>query len=59
MKPWLIPSTGGPADVSAKLHAQLPQLKTERLIVRPAQLADYSVWEEIMMGPKTPHLGPS
>ena len=57
MKPWLIPSTGGPADVSAKLHAQLPQLKTERLIVRPAQLADYSVWEEIMMGPNGVFLG--
>lgn len=57
MKPWLVPSTGIPADVTAKLHAQLPRLETARLLVRSARLADYPVWNEIMMGPNGVFLG--
>ncbi|MBO6789926.1 MAG: GNAT family N-acetyltransferase [Dinoroseobacter sp.] len=57
MKPWLVPSNGIPADVTAKLHAQLPQLETARLLVRPARLVDYPVWDEIMKGPNGVFLG--
>lgn len=57
MKPWLVPSNGIPADVTAKLHAQLLQLETARLLVRPARLVDYPVWDEIMKGPNGVFLG--
>ena len=57
MKPWLIPSTGGPAKLAATLQAALPRLETARLVVRPAQLGDYAIWEEIMMGPNGEFLG--
>lgn len=57
MHPWLVPSTGIPADVTAHLHAQLPRLETARLIVRPAQLRDYPVWDEIVMGPAGAFVG--
>jgi len=57
MQPWLTPPTGIPADLAAVLLAQLPRLETVRLVVRPAQLGDYPVWDEIVMGPAGAFVG--
>ncbi len=57
MQPWLVPPTGGPASAAAKVHAVLPRLETARLVLRPAQLGDYAVWDQIVMGPAGEFVG--
>lgn len=50
--PWLIPETDARAAQVEALHRALPRLETARLVLRPATLADYPAWAEIMCGPR-------
>jgi RimJ/RimL family protein N-acetyltransferase len=46
--PWTIPVPNQPAALAASLRALLPQLTTDRLVLRAPELADFAAYETIM-----------
>lgn len=46
--PWTLPVPNQPATLALSMRALVPQLKTERLVLRAPDLADFSVYETIM-----------
>ncbi len=46
--PWTLPVPSQPAALAASLRALVPQLNTDRLILRAPDLADFAAYEIIM-----------
>lgn len=54
--PHEVPPTGTSAAFAANLRAQLPQLETERLILRAPQLEDFATYRDILMSERAQYL---
>jgi len=55
--PWEAAPTGASAAIAAKLHAALPRLETERLVLRAPVIGDFEVYREILMSDRAVFMG--
>lgn len=46
--PWTLPVPSQPASLAASLRALVPVIKTERLVLRAPEMADFAAYEVIM-----------
>ncbi len=55
--PWTLPVQSQPSGLAASLRALVPQLSTDRLVLRAPELADFAAYEIIMAADENGYMG--